>query len=100
MCPGPGCASRCRIEKLCRIFLLPELTAQLRFHVMRLMFGGQMDAHDFHKVGLTGELLGALLGQAGFGQLQQVESFGEFDDTSELKFGPNRVSLNVVAVRV
>lgn len=99
----PGARLRVAVpdfEKLCRIFLLPELTAQLRFHVMRMIFGGQIDAHDFHKVGLTGELLGAMLGQAGFGQLQRVESFGEFEDSSELKFGPNRVSLNVIAVRI
>jgi predicted SAM-dependent methyltransferase len=86
-------------EKLARIFLLPELTPQLRFHVMRMVFGGQMDAHDFHKVGLTGEFLGAMLVNAGFGQLSQVESFGEFDDSSELRIGPNRVSLNVIAQR-
>jgi predicted SAM-dependent methyltransferase len=86
-------------EKLARIFLLPELTPQLRFHVMRMVFGGQMDAHDFHKVGLTAEFLGAMLMNAGFGQLSQVESFGEFDDSSELKIGPNRVSLNVIAQR-
>jgi predicted SAM-dependent methyltransferase len=86
-------------EKLCRIFLLPEMTPQLRFHVMRMIFGGQMDAHDFHKVGLSGELLAAMLANAGFGDLNQVDSFGEFSDSSDLKFGPNRVSLNVVAWR-
>jgi predicted SAM-dependent methyltransferase len=86
-------------EKLARIFLLPELTPQLRFHVMRMIFGGQMDAFDFHKVGLTGELLAAMLINAGFTELGQVESFGEFSDSSDLTFGPNRVSLNVIAWR-
>lgn len=84
-------------ERLCRIYLLPKLDFKARFHVMRMIFGGQTDPYDFHKVGLTGEVLGTYLRDAGFVDLQRVSEFGEFDDASSLKLGPTLISLNVVA---
>jgi predicted SAM-dependent methyltransferase len=85
------------LEILCRLFLHPKLSAENRFQIMRMMFGGQIDAHDFHYVGLTLEFLGDYLAKAGFDEISRVESFGLFEDTSVLKVGGIPISLNVTA---
>lgn len=87
------------LETLCRLFLDPKRTPQERFHVMRMMFGGQMDGHDFHYVGLTAEFLAHFLAQAGFRQMKRVQQFGLFEDTSNLRVGGVLISLNVEAVK-
>jgi predicted SAM-dependent methyltransferase len=64
---------------------------------MRMIFGGQMDAHDLHKVGLTLEFLDSYLRHAGFVSVDRVETFDLFEDTSRLKVAGHLISLNVVA---
>jgi predicted SAM-dependent methyltransferase len=61
------------------------------------MFGGQMDAFDFHKSGLTWEILQDLLQQLGFTAIERAETFGAFADSSETRFRERLVSLNVIA---
>jgi len=73
------------------------LSRQERFDVMRMMFGGQSDAYDFHKVGLSWDILEDLLEQQGFAAIERVERFGLFDDASEIRFRERLVSLNVAA---
>jgi predicted SAM-dependent methyltransferase len=87
------------LEILCRLFLRPELGAEQRFHIMRMMFGGQMDANDFHKVGLTFEFLDDFLRTAGFTSVQKIDTFDLFDDDSSLQIGGNFISLNVTAAK-
>jgi predicted SAM-dependent methyltransferase len=87
------------LEILCRLFLHPDLTLPQRYHVMRMMFGGQIDAFDFHKVGLNWTILCALLGNARFRSAQRVESFGLFQDCSVLRFEGQPISLNVEATK-
>jgi predicted SAM-dependent methyltransferase len=87
------------LETLCRLFLHEELDMQARFQVMRMMFGGQVDAYDFHFVGLNDELLASFLQDARFSQVYRVPDFGIFDDTSKMRFGGIPISLNMVAVR-
>jgi predicted SAM-dependent methyltransferase len=82
---------------LCRLFLSGERSVYERFHVMRMMFGGQMDALDFHKAGLTFEFLTGFLQHAGFVDIRQVDEHGVFDDTSSLRFAGELISLNVTA---
>ena len=84
---------------LCRLFLLPELKAEQRFHIMRIMFGGQMDSYDFHKVGLTFEFLNDFLTRVGFSDVQRIDEFRLFDDASSLRIGGVLISLNVTALR-
>ena len=86
-------------EALCRLFLDPRLDATMRFHVMRIIFGGQTDPYDFHKAGLTEEFLTDFLKTAGFRDIRRVEGFGLFDDASGLKLGSIPVSLNLQAVK-
>ena len=66
---------------------------------MRMIFGGQMDPHDFHKVGLTFEFLEDFLVGAGFKGVQRTDEFGLFDDDSSLRIGGTLISLNVVALK-
>jgi predicted SAM-dependent methyltransferase len=82
---------------LCRLFLADGLTTQQRFEIMRLIFGGQMDPYDLHKVGLTHEFLDSYLRHAGFASVERVGDFGLFEDTSRLSVAGRPISLNVVA---
>lgn len=85
------------LEILCRIFLHENLDANARFKIMSIMFGGQTDAHDFHKVGFTWEFAQYFLGNAGFSGIRRVREFGIFNDASALKFAGVLISLNVEA---
>jgi predicted SAM-dependent methyltransferase len=87
------------LQTLCRLFVEPNLDVAQRFHVMRMMFGGQQDEHDYHRIGLTEELAFAYLGRAGFKSAQRVANFGLFDDTSTLQFMGVPISLNVEATK-
>ena len=87
------------VELLAKMLVLPGLDINGRFHVMRMMFGGQIDAYDFHKVGLTWEFLTQFLGQAGFTDATRVQEFGLFQDCTAIVFAGQHISLNVVATQ-
>ncbi len=82
---------------LCSLYLEPRLAPGERFHVMRMMFGGQIDEADFHRVGLDEEMLKAQLEKAGFTDIVRVDVFGLFDDASSLVFKGRPISLNLRA---
>jgi predicted SAM-dependent methyltransferase len=86
-------------ELLCRLFSAPGLTAQQRFDIMRMIFGGQTDPHDYHKAGITFEFLDAYLRHAGFAEVRRVEEFGLFEDASRMRVGGQLISLNVQALK-
>ena len=86
-------------ETLCRLFLEPERTKDERFLLMRMAFGGQMDAHDFHYVGLTYEILNEYLARAGFASVKRVPEFGLFEDASTVRVAGTLISLSVIAYR-
>jgi len=85
------------LETLSRLYLHPESGLQDRVKLMRMMFGGQMDEHDFHFVGFNGELLGIWLREAGFVDTKRVADFGLWKDTSMLQYRGVPISLNVTA---
>jgi predicted SAM-dependent methyltransferase len=87
------------LEVLCRLFLSPELDASGRFHVMRMMFGGQIDDYDFHYIGLTHEFMMDFFQQAGFSNVKRVTSFELFNDTSDFKPYGVPISLNLIATK-
>jgi predicted SAM-dependent methyltransferase len=45
------------MEVLCRLFTHPGGTMDNRLHIMRMMFGGQTDAFDFHYFGWSWEFM-------------------------------------------
>lgn len=87
------------LEVLCRLFIHEQMTANDRFFVMRMMFGGQTDEHDFHYVGLNAEFLAHYLRQAGFREIYRVPKFGIFNDTSSMRYQGTLISLNMVAIK-
>jgi predicted SAM-dependent methyltransferase len=87
------------LDILCRMVVHPELRPEHRFHLMRILYGGQIDPFDFHKVGFTFEILCHFLGRAGFGSATRVADHGLFEDTSRLRVFGQAISLNVVATR-
>lgn len=86
------------LQTLCRLFLHPQLNSKQRFHVMRMMFGGQIDNYDFHYIGLDFEILCNYLQVAGFYSVSKVDTFNLFNDTSSYEPYGVPISLNVVAV--
>lgn len=88
------------LETLARLFVHPALDAPQRYEVMKMIFGGQLDPHDFHKIGLSWPLLEPLLRQAGFGTVRRVAGFDLFaNDCSSIAFCGVPISLNVEAVK-
>lgn len=86
------------MDKLADLFLMKDkLNLQERFHVMRMMFGGQTSAYDCHKVGFNQEILETVLIKAGFINLRVVDDFGIFKDISTMKFHGILISINIVA---
>lgn len=73
------------------------MTTDERFFVMRMLFGGHTDAHDYHVAGLNEEFLTRFLREAGFTNIRRVSEFGLFDDASSQEFNGVRVSLNMIA---
>lgn len=71
---------------------------QHKFHIMRMMFGGQTNEYDFHKVGFDRDILSAYLSTAGFSNVTIVDSFNLFKDASELVVLGKAISLNVKAL--
>jgi predicted SAM-dependent methyltransferase len=63
---------------------------------MTMMFGGQMNQYDVHKVGLDIDTLDYYAAEAGFSEYTSVEEFGLFNDCSTIKFLGISISLNVI----
>jgi predicted SAM-dependent methyltransferase len=97
---GLLCVSVPDLDVLAELFLLREsLTIADRFQVMRMMFGGQTDPHDFHYVGLNEEFLLDFLRAAGFEDIRRVDEFSLFNDSSSFRFKGIPISLNLIARR-
>jgi predicted SAM-dependent methyltransferase len=87
------------LDILCHTFINPMASPDIKFHVMIMMFGGQVDDHDFHFFGWNQLFLFDFLSQAGFSDANRVESFGLFNDTSDYRPYGFPISLNVIATK-
>lgn len=87
------------MDVLCHLFISPWAPPAVKWHAMRMMFGGQTDAYDFHYVGFNEIFLRDFLNQAGFSDLQRVRSLGVLRDTSEYEPYGFPISLNLIAVK-
>lgn len=86
------------LDILCRLMLEKDkLDPNVRFTVMRMMFGGHVDQYDYHSVGLNEEFLAFFLLKSGFMNIRRVKSFDIFDDTSKTALFGIPISLNVIA---
>jgi predicted SAM-dependent methyltransferase len=97
---GTLCVSVPDLDTLARLFVDRSLlSVDDRFLVMRMIFGGHIDKHDYHLVGLNEEFLGGYLQAAGFTGIRRVSGFGLFQDTSCLELKNIPISLNMVAIK-
>ncbi|GLD92091.1 hypothetical protein PINS_up000624 [Pythium insidiosum] len=85
------------LTALSRLFVNETLSDAERFFVMRVMFGGQVDAYDVHRVGFSDVILASFLEDAGFCEITRVADFGIFRDSSTISLHGVPISLNVVA---
>jgi predicted SAM-dependent methyltransferase len=85
------------LKILCWLFLNPELKIADRIFLMRVIFGGQINQYDVHKVGFNFEILASFLQKVGFQDYWQVDEFIMFDDCSRIRILDIPISLNVVA---
>lgn len=84
-------------EVLCRLFLHDSVPKEQRFSIMMHIFGGQEDAFDFHRVGLTWDFMLMFLKGAGFTSARKVGDFNMFEDFSLARRFGVPISLNVEA---
>lgn len=86
------------MQKLCWLYLNPSCTPADRYQLMRIMFGGQTNQYDVHKVGFDIDILAMYLIEAGFEDINTTSEFGIFQkDCSSLRIMNTLISLNVVA---
>jgi predicted SAM-dependent methyltransferase len=97
---GTLCVSVPDLDTLARLFVDRSLlSVQERFLVMRMIFGGHIDKHDYHLVGLNEEFLTSYLEAGGFTDMRRVPDFGLFQDTSCLRLKNIPISLNMTAIK-
>jgi len=86
------------LDILANILLMKDFySIDERYQAMRMIFGGHVDQYDYHGVGLNLEFLSHFLIEAGYTNIQKVDEFGIFDDTSSFKLKGVPISLNVIA---
>jgi predicted SAM-dependent methyltransferase len=84
---------------LCQLFVAEGLSQEQRLQIMRMMFGGQVDAYDYHKVGIIEEFLVMFFAEAQFSWWERVNEFSIFDDASSMRLGEHLISLNMIATK-
>jgi predicted SAM-dependent methyltransferase len=99
----PGASAKISVpdfDVLCRMFVDPRNAGLAqRILIMRMVFGGQTDAYDFHYIGLSFDILCDLLHAARFSRVERVGEFGLCADTSSQRLEGIPISLNVVAYK-
>lgn len=87
------------LKILCWLYLNPNLLPLERHHLMRIMFGGQTNQYDVHKVGFDYDILALYLQEAGFSDCEEIQEFGLFRDCSSMRILDTLISLNVIATK-
>lgn len=86
------------VDVLARLIVERERTTlEERFLLMRMIFGGHVDAYDHHQVGFNDEVLAWYLGATGFQNMRRVARLGVFEDTSDEAFHGQPISINMIA---
>ena len=87
------------LKTLCWLYLHPSAYPMERHYIMRIMFGGQTDVYDVHKVGLDEDTLAMYLEMASFNSYERVTAFNLFQDYSLIKLADTYISLNIIAFK-
>jgi predicted SAM-dependent methyltransferase len=87
------------LKTICELYLKTNLVPEEKFRLMGIIFGGQVNLYDVHKVGFDFDILGMYLKWTGFEQWEQVSEFNLFNDCSSLRILDTLISLNVIATK-
>jgi len=88
------------LDTLCLLLTQKNnLSTEDEFDLMRMVYGGHIDSHDYHLVGFTQNILAEYLHISGFKNITKVDSHKLFDDTSEKEFKGTKISLNITATK-
>ena len=87
------------MDVLFKQFLDKKSDPKMKIHIIRMIFGGQTDQYDFHYFGWNFELLNGILKNIGFKNVEKVEKFSLFKDTSDYAPYGFPISLNVIAYK-
>lgn len=87
------------LRTLCWLFLNPNMTPMDRHYIMRIIFGGQTNPFDVHKVGFDADILALYLQEVGFQGYELVSEFGLFNDCSSMRLMDTLISLNAIATK-
>jgi len=87
------------LKTLCWLYLNPNLMPLERHHLMRIIFGGQTNQFDVHKVGFDVDTLAMYLDEVGFETYETIPEFGFFNDCSSLRLMDCLISLNAIATK-
>lgn len=87
------------IQTLCWLYSQPKIDVMSRFHIMRMMFGGQVNEYDVHKVGFDFDTLAMYLNEVGFTGYKRAPEFNLFNDCSTISYLGYSISLNVIATK-
>ena len=87
------------MDILCKIFIDPKSSLDMKWHAMRMIFGGQTDMYDYHYMGWNLLFLNGYLKKVGFRKIEKVKNFSLFKDTSEYAPFGEPISLNVIAYK-
>ena len=87
------------MDILCKVFTDPKAPTKVKFHIMRIMFVGQIDDYDYHYVGWNYIFMKEFLFKTGFKKTERVKSFSLFKDTSDYAPYGAPISLNVIAYK-
>ncbi|KAE9024309.1 hypothetical protein PF006_g3514 [Phytophthora fragariae] len=82
---------------LATLFINESIPHDHRMWFMTVIFGGQTDVYDVHKVGFDEAILVAYLERAGFCDFTRHDDFGLFSDSSVLVVYDKPISINIQA---
>jgi predicted SAM-dependent methyltransferase/transposase len=84
------------MDVLAWLYANPRVEKMDKFQLMRVLFGGQTNEFDFNLMGFSLDFMVDYLAQAGFASVEQVPSFGLFNDPSDMMIDGIPISLNLV----
>lgn len=87
------------LQTVCWLFLNPNLMPMEKHYLMCVMFGGQTNPYDVHKVGFDADILALYLNEVGFSDMEPVSEFNLFNDCSRIRVLDTLISLNVIVTK-
>jgi len=85
------------ISKLCSLYVQSGISFQEKMHIMCILYGGQSNIYDVHKIGFDFDILSYYLTTVAFVNIYRLERFNFFNDCSNYSIRGQLISLNVIA---